>query len=329
MYFNETDASLRAGEPLVGIVEPMKATRRKLATAGADGAGQLDLFMGELLTTSANKDDIGSMEHPVFSIKKGGDRVIRRYEYRDKYVEITPSAKGSASIWDKDILIYLLSLMRQRLNQGDGIPDRFEVSPGDLLRAIQRGDSGKDYKEMMDGLERLKGTLIKTNISTGMELPNEELEASVFSLLPNYHIMRDKKSKRLARLIIEPSPWFVRQVVGEHLLTIDQRYFSLKSGIKRRIYELSRKHCGSQAQWQIGLDALRAKIGVTRELRKFKSDFKEEIREDGGVMRAIDYFVSLGSRDIVHVFSDTPAGKAALARHLKDVRDTTEAIGKE
>ncbi|MFX8786008.1 replication initiator protein A, partial [Acinetobacter baumannii] len=72
----------------------MKATRRKLATAGADGAGQLDLFMGELLTTSANKDDIGSMEHPVFSIKKGGDRVIRRYEYRDKYVEITPSAKG-------------------------------------------------------------------------------------------------------------------------------------------------------------------------------------------------------------------------------------------
>ncbi|QBB68897.1 plasmid replication initiator RepA (plasmid) [Pseudolysobacter antarcticus] len=284
---------------------------------------QLDLFLGELLAP-ASKDDIGSMEHPLFSIKKGGDRKVRRYEHRSYFLEVVPSVKGSATIWDKDILIYLFSLMRQSLDRGKGVPDEFEVSAADLLRAIQRSDSGRDYDELVAGLERLRGTNITTNIPTGLEHDNEENFAAGFSLLSDFQVLRDKKTKRLTRLIFKPSSWFTRQVFAKHLLTLDARYFSITSGIERRLYELARKHCGDQAHWFIGLDTLRRKIGVTRELRKFRSEFRAAISAGGGVLRVIDYACAMDAKDIVHVFSSNPKGRSALATYLLSVRDTTE-----
>lgn len=288
---------------------------------------QMDMFLGELLAP-ASKDDIGSMEHPLFSIKKGGDRKVRRYEYRDYFLEVVPSVKGSATIWDKDILIYLFSLMRQGLDRGRVVPDEFEVSAADLLRAIQRTDSGRDYDELVAGLERLRGTNITTNIPTGLEHDNEENMAAGFSLLSDFQVLRDKKSKRLTRLIFKPSSWFTRQVFAERLLTLDVRYFSITSGIERRLYELARKHCGEQAHWSIGLENLRKKVGALRELRKFRSEFRTAVAEGGGVLQVIDYSCLLDERDIVHVFSDTAKGRVAKARYLAAVRDTTEKEGK-
>lgn len=286
---------------------------------------QLDLFLGELLAP-ASKDDIGSMEHPLFSIKKGGDRKVRRYEHRSYFLEVVPSVKGSATIWDKDILIYLFSLMRQSLDRGKGVPDEFEVSAADLLRGIQRSDSGRDYDELVAGLERLRGTNITTNIPTGLEHDNEENFAAGFSLLSDFQVLRDKKTKRLTRLIFKPSSWFTRQVFAKHLLTLDARYFSITSGIERRLYELARKHCGDQAHWFIGLDTLRRKIGVTRELRKFRSEFRAAISRAGGVLRVIDYACAMDAKDIVHVFSSNSKGRSALATYLSSVRDTTGTL---
>lgn len=296
-------------------------------------ADQLDLFLGELFAP-ASKDDIGSMEHPLFSLKKTRDLQVRRYEHNGFYVEVRPGSKGAATIWDKDVLIYVSTLMRQTLDRGDQIPERFEVSAADLLRAIQRGDSGRDYSALYEALDRLLGTEISTNLPTGLETPDEENVVWKFHLLEDAVVLRDKRTKRLTRLLFKPSGWLRQQVEAQHLLTIDPRYFALTGGIERRLYELARKHCGQQAHWTISLPTLHKKMGSSRDLRRFRHDLKELMQSDGvGYFTAVNYRCILDEKDLLHVFSDTTGGRKALAAYFaggvrdslgSGVRDSTE-----
>jgi hypothetical protein len=64
-----------------------------------------DLFICDVLD-AIPKDDMASMEHPIFSLATNADTRVLRYEHRNVVVEIAPSVKGLATIHDKDILIY-------------------------------------------------------------------------------------------------------------------------------------------------------------------------------------------------------------------------------
>ena len=55
------------------------------------------------------KDIIPQMEHPFYALSKKPEMTIRRYEHNGNWVEIIPSFKGLATIYDKDILIYCIS----------------------------------------------------------------------------------------------------------------------------------------------------------------------------------------------------------------------------
>lgn len=275
---------------------------------------QMDMFLGELFSV-ARKDDIASMEHPMFSIRKGGDKQIRRYERGGYYMEITPSAKGSATIWDKDILIYICTLMRQQLDRGESVPEMFEVSVADMLRSIKRDDSGSTYVKLYEAFDRLTGTGITTNIPSGYEAVNEETVFSSFRIVDAIHVHRDKKSKKLTRVLFKPAEWLRKQVQSERVLTINADYFQIQGGLERRVYELARKHCGDQAHWRINLDGLHQKVGATSELKRFRHDLRELIGGSGtGFLRVLDYLVILTSNDMVHVFSDNEKGRALLMR---------------
>src|SRR5712691_11177385 len=67
-----------------------------------------DFFVADVLDW-ALKDDRHSMEHPMFSLSKKPDRRVRHYEHNNCSVTVKPGADGLATIWDKDILIYLIS----------------------------------------------------------------------------------------------------------------------------------------------------------------------------------------------------------------------------
>ena len=51
------------------------------------------------------KDDLASMEHPMFSLATRPDRRVLSYVHNDARIEVVPSVKGLATIHDKDILI--------------------------------------------------------------------------------------------------------------------------------------------------------------------------------------------------------------------------------
>src|SRR6516225_10455860 len=93
---------------------------RKLAP---DRHPNRDFFVADILDW-ALKDDRASMEHPFFSLAKTPDLKERHYERNGNRITITPSIKGLATIWDKDILIYAVSQLVAAMNAG-----RQDLSP--------------------------------------------------------------------------------------------------------------------------------------------------------------------------------------------------------
>jgi plasmid replication initiation protein len=269
-------------------------------------ASQMELFLGDLMVP-ATKDDRASMEHPFFSIRKGGDKTIRKYEDpRSKArLEIHPSTKGSATIWDKDILIYLGSVLRRAMDGEVMVAPTFTFTAQDLLRSIGRNSGGQDYKDLEAALDRLVGTRVKTNIATGEHVVTEN-----FNMLDSYQLL-GTRSGRLDKVRVTVSHWFYRAIESKEILSIPPKYFEIRGGLERRLYEIIRKHCGSQASFAIGLDRLYLKSGSTSPERRFRFEVRQLVGKDFG--RLLDYFLALDENNL-YAFSDTHEGRTALGK---------------
>jgi plasmid replication initiation protein len=113
------------------------------------------------------KSDLGTLEHPMFSLATRPDRRVLRYEHGGVSVEVTPSVKGRATIHDKDVLIYCVSQLMAALNAGRAVGRTLKLRAADLMAATRRESSGDGYKRLVQAFERLAGTRITTNVVTG------------------------------------------------------------------------------------------------------------------------------------------------------------------
>lgn len=238
------------------------------------------------------KDDMASMEHPVFSLSTRPDRRVLKYQHKGITVEITPSVKGLATIHDKDVLIYCISQLVAALNAGRPTARMLELTAHDLLLATRRETSGDSYRRLRDAFERLAGTRITTNIPTG-----ETVTTSGFGLIESWKIVRRTKSGRMVSVSVTLSDWLYRAVLGKSVLTLSRDYFNLRKPLERRIYELARKHCGRQAGWQVSMTVLCAKSGSASPLRVFR----KMVRDMEAADPLPDYSLSVEPGDMVRV----------------------------
>jgi len=223
-----------------------------------------DLFVCDI-AAALPKDDIGSMEHPVFSLSTRPDRRVLRYARGAVSVEITPSVKGLATIHDKDVLIYCISQLVAALNAGRPVARALELTAHDLLLACGRETSGDGYQRLRDAFERLAGTRIVTNIPTG------EVETTHgFGLIEEWRIVRRTRTGRMVSVSVTLSDWLYRAVLSRSVLTLSREYFRLRKPLERRLYEIARKHCGRQPRWQVSMKVLCAKSGSASPLRVFR-----------------------------------------------------------
>src|SRR3984957_7782328 len=93
--------------------------------------GNGDLFICDV-ADGGLKDLIPQMEHPFFSLSKKPDTAIRRYEHNGNWLEIVPSVKGLATIYDKDILIYCISQIMEKLKRNEKVSQRVKITSYDL-----------------------------------------------------------------------------------------------------------------------------------------------------------------------------------------------------
>lgn len=252
---------------------------------------QQELFICDV-ANAVLKDIMQHMEHPFYSLSKKPQTSVRRYEHKDSWIEITPSVKGQATIYDKDILIYCISQIMAKLNRGEAVSKRVRISGRDLLIFTNRGDSGRDYKALQEAIDRLANTRISTNIRVGDEEQYEN-----FGLIDAASMRR--KCDAAGRLIwceLTLSDWVFDAIRAKEVLAIHADYFRLEKPLERRVYELARKHCGMQSKWKISLDKLLKKSGSRSSMKKFRHMVKQLSASD----HLPGYSVFLDAYDMVH-----------------------------
>lgn len=223
-----------------------------------------DFFICDV-TDAIPKDDLGSMEHPIFSLATKPDTNVREYEHNGVKVSIMPSALGLATIHDKDVLIYCISQLVAKLNAEMEVKKTLHLKAYDLLVATNRSTDGRGYEQLKDALDRLSGTRIRTNIKTGKQEITEG-----FGLIDSWRIVRQMDGGRMSELRVNLSDWVFNAVVGREVLTLHRDYFRLRKPLERRMYELARKHCGKQDEWSVSLDILKKKCGSTSTEKEFR-----------------------------------------------------------
>jgi hypothetical protein len=150
------------------------------------------------------------------------------------------------------------------------------ITSYDLLVFTNRGTAGKDYEALCEGIDRLAGTRITTNIRTG-----DEEQRDSFGLVDASSIRRQHGlDGRLLWVEIKLSDWVFNAIRSQEVLTLNRDYFRLGKPLERRIYELARKHCGRQSAWQISLETLLKKSGSQSSLKLFRQMVKNIARHD-------------------------------------------------
>jgi len=221
------------------------------------------------------KDDLGSMEHPMFSLSTRPDRRILNYSHNGYEITVTPSVRGLATIYDKDILIFCISQLMAAINAGRAVSQVLHLKAHDLMIATNRETSGDGYKRLRDAFERLSGTRITTNITTG------EAEVTTgFGLIESWEIIRHTRAGRMSGVSVKLSDWLFRAVMSKSVLTLSRDYFRLRKPLERRIYELARKHCGRQREWRISVETLLKKSGSASPRRVFRKMIRDMITAD-------------------------------------------------
>jgi len=268
---------------------------------------QQDFFVADLRDISS-KDDMPSMEHPLFALK-AGDHRVRRYERQGAVIEVKPGSDGLATIHDKDVWIYCISQLVHALNR-----DRNDVSRTvhftayAFLVATQRATSGAQYQRFGDALGRLSGTRIETNIET-----DGQRERAGFGLIEGWSVIEKGPDGRMVAVEVTLPKWLYRSVLAGDVLTLDADYFRLRKPLDRRLYEIARKHCGSQLSWKISLTKLHEKSGSTGPLKKFRLAVKSLVAAD----ELPGYRVTLDAgKDIVTFYSRGSKGQIKAIKDL-------------
>ena len=221
-----------------------------------------------------------TMQRPFFSLSK--KKRVRPIEYvsPDRSVTVHVSANheyGMATIWDADIMIYLASHLNELRERGDNdLSPTVRLQPGDLLKRICWGVSGRAYERLISALDRLQATTIKTNLRA-----NSKTRETTFSWIDSYTHLVDERTQRSLGMEITLSKWFFDGVMDKrNVLAISPLYFEITSGLGKWLYRASRKHAGGNGAegFTIGFDTLHQKSGSESSLPSFKNKILELAR---------------------------------------------------
>jgi len=245
----------------VGTLRRMPAVATDSPLEGAI-AGQIDL-----------------MAYPFFSLSKTPSKRAIRFVEDAVSVEVRPSDRGVATIYDKEILIYLASLAIERLERGETFDGVLTFTAYDFFKlAGLSGASGKNYQRLAGSLDRLQGTQVRTTIETG----GVNIDGW-FSWVSEAQVIftRDARGEKRARAFrVRITDWLVRAIAADgSVLSYDRSYFQL-SAIERRLYEITRAGCARGEVMTMDLDTLRSRVGVTSPLKKFRQLLAEIVARD-------------------------------------------------
>lgn len=229
---------------------------------------QGDLFQLDSPLMGEIRGERSLMAFPFFALAKNAWMKPLAYSTPTVTIEVRPSARGVATIYDKEIVLYIASLMAAKLDAGMDVSQDFTFTAHDLFTVTGANHSARSYSRLSDALERLQGTQIRTNIEAGGE--GEEGFFSWLSEARLQYARSRKGEKRLKAVKVRLCDWLFRAILRDgHVLDYANTYFQL-GPIERRIYEVARSTFAEGDSLDLDLDALRHQIGFQNPLSNFR-----------------------------------------------------------
>ncbi len=248
---------------------------------------QLDLFYAEFSDIAIRAlQDV--MERPFFSLdtKPRFEPIV----YKTRSAEITISGGkpyGIATIFDHDILMWLISQVVEALDTGKKPSPQIEFKPYECLRGVYRRTNGHYYQLLAQAIHRLANTYVTTNIREKDQIPlkrseRRRLEAGFHWLDAVGIHYKERKGKEIMDGITVVLPnWLYRGAIKHsNILTIDERYFLMRSGLDRMLYLIARKHVGRQDHWRFTMKELYEKTGSETPFKDFASRVRKRVARD-------------------------------------------------
>ncbi len=248
---------------------------------------QGELFRLDSPLTGEIRGERSLMAFPFFALSKNAWMKPLAYATPTVSIEVRPSARGVATIYDKEIVLYIASLMALKLDQGATVSQDFTFTAHDLFSVTGANHSARTYSRLAEALERLQGTQIKTNIEAGGE--GEEGFFSWLSEARLQYARSSKGEKRLKAVKVRLCDWLYRAILRDRqVLDYASTYFQL-GPIERRIYEVARSTCVEGEALDMDLQMLKLQIGFQNPL----SNFRIAMRQIAAANSIPDYDVVL------------------------------------
>jgi len=240
---------------------------------------QLDLFLATA-SDVAPKEHRDLMARCWFNLAKQKRIEPIHHRYGDNWVKITGNPKlGIATIYDNDILLFVISQYINALNLGMATGRRFQFTAYEYFKFIGKNKfGGKGYSDLWKSLERLHHTFVETNIRV-----DEGRRHHSFNMLSEIRQMADGNTHRGYELVIPD--WLYESVVEKKIvLTLDDGYFNIRGGLERWLYMFARKSSGWQPQgWAESLYSIYLKSGSRSTYPEFKRAIKR-IVDKGSIL---------------------------------------------
>lgn len=232
---------------------------------------QGDLFRLDSPLTAEIRGERSLMAFPFFALAKNAWMKPLTYQANAISIEVRPSASGVATIYDKEIVLYVASLMLAKIEIGETVTQDFIFTAHDLFTVTGANHSARSYGRLSEALERLQGTQIKTNIEAG-----GEGEEGFFSWLSEakLHYSRTRGGERRLKAVkVRLCDWLFRAILlDRHVLDYAAAYFQL-GPIERRIYEVARS--SGEERLETDLATFRLQIGYQNPLANFRNALKQ------------------------------------------------------
>ena len=215
--------------------------------------------------------DLFALEFPLFSLKL--DKLALDYEFTSKNgitITLHSTTSGRATIQDADLWLYCISKMMQLIYEEKTLTRRIVFNGYDYLKKTGRETAGPNYKQIIKSLERLKGTILKTNKT----IETWEVGAGL-GLLDSYEYIKDRKTGKIIQIEVVLPQWLYRYLVNKKVVAIDPEYLDLKP-LEKRLYQIAKFHCRNDSlNNTFKLDYFAKKVGSSEALRNFRSKVKK------------------------------------------------------
>jgi plasmid replication initiation protein len=215
-------------------------------------------------------------EFPFFALSKKAQMTPMVFESGEARIEINPSKTGVATIYDKEILLYIASLMAERAEKGEKADRIITFTANDLFRVTGTNSSARSYTSLKASLNRLQGTQIVTNIETGGEGSD-----SSFSWLLKADIKYIKTStgeRRVKWIEVMVCDWLYRAILTDQRIAAYHHDFFKLGPIERRLYELAKFNCKDDDGFNLDIGELAARVGCASDRRGLEY-FKKQLRD--------------------------------------------------